>query len=183
MIDWREGGWKNPGAAALHAVLRAAERLTVRRATCANLEGQEALPTGGHTQRGPHHCAPASALDPQPTARSRSSSLIRTSTRGSPACLGAHRASARRSIMRHTFIGPAARNSSRMEVPLQVYLPSSEWGSVHMHNPIHHKSDRFGRFAGVPWHGIMARSLHLVSNATMNYVLVTQGTLDMYWRM
>ena len=63
-----------------------------------------------------HSCARSTVR----TALSRSSTLTRTSTRGSRACSAARRVSVRRSTTGRTFIGQVARDSSRMAVQLQV---------------------------------------------------------------
>jgi hypothetical protein len=111
-----------PGAAAPQALLRAAERLAHGRAAQAARKGRKHHPRvitlGGTTQS----CFPCCARSTARTARSRSSTLTRTSTRGSRACSEARRASALRSTTGRTFIGRAARDSSQTGAPLQVSL-------------------------------------------------------------
>ncbi|KAH9983876.1 inositol monophosphatase [Russula vinacea] len=48
-------------------------------------------------------------------------------------------------------------------------------------NPIRRKADSFSRLAGAPPHGVMAHSLRSVGSAALNFALVAQGALDMYW--
>ncbi len=47
------------------------------------------------------------------------------------------------------------------------------------------KSDSFSRLAGNPTQGViggkMAHSLRSIGSAALNYALVAQGGLDLYW--
>ena len=60
-----------------------------------------------------------------------------------------------------------------------------EWGSDRKAPTIVAKSDSFLRLAGDPANGIekgkMAHSLRSVGSAALNFALVAQGGLDMYW--
>ena len=60
-------------------------------------------------------------------------------------------------------------------------LIAVEWGSDRAQDPIRRKADSFARLAGAPPHGVMAHSLRSVGSAALNFALVAQGALDMYW--
>ena len=56
-----------------------------------------------------------------------------------------------------------------------------EWGSDRAREAIQRKADSFSRLAGAPPHGVMTHSLRSVGSAALNFALVAQGALDMYW--
>ena len=60
-----------------------------------------------------------------------------------------------------------------------------EWGSDRTEGTIASKSRSFSRLAGDPAQGVkggkMAHSLRSLGSAAMNYALVAQGSLDLYW--
>ncbi|KAI9510769.1 inositol monophosphatase [Russula earlei] len=60
-------------------------------------------------------------------------------------------------------------------------LIAVEWGSDRAQEPIRCKADSFARLAGAPPRGVMAHSLRSVGSAALNFALVAQGALDMYW--
>jgi len=62
-------------------------------------------------------------------------------------------------------------------------LIAVEWGSDRAQDPIRRKADSFSRLAGAPPHGVMAHSLRSVGSAALNFALVAQGALDMYWEI
>ncbi|KAF7303138.1 Inositol-1-monophosphatase [Mycena kentingensis (nom. inval.)] len=69
---------------------------------------------------------------------------------------------------------------------LSQALIAVEWGSDRAEKPINAKSASFGRLAGDPAHiqgGKMAHSLRSVGSAALNFALVAQGGLDMYWEV
>jgi len=60
-----------------------------------------------------------------------------------------------------------------------------EWGSDRTEGTIGAKSRSFSRLAGDPVQGVqggkMAHSLRSLGSAALNYALVAQGSLDLYW--
>ena len=56
-----------------------------------------------------------------------------------------------------------------------------EWGSDRSSDAIRAKSQSFARLAGAPPVGVMAHSLRTVGSGALNFALVAQGALDMYW--
>jgi len=60
-------------------------------------------------------------------------------------------------------------------------LVAVEWGSDRAQDAIRRKADSFSRLAGAPPHGVMAHSLRSLGSAALNFALVAQGALDMYW--
>jgi len=60
-------------------------------------------------------------------------------------------------------------------------LIAVEWGSNRKPEAMHAKAQSFTRLAGAPPHGVMAHSLHSMGSAALNFSLVAQGALDMYW--
>lgn len=60
-----------------------------------------------------------------------------------------------------------------------------EWGSDRSANIIHSKGDAFKRLAGNPKEGVeggrMAHSLRSLGSAALNYAMVAQGGMDIYW--
>nr|GAT57409.1 predicted protein [Mycena chlorophos] len=69
---------------------------------------------------------------------------------------------------------------------LSQALIAVEWGSDRAEKPISAKSSSFGRLAGDPAHipgGKMAHSLRSVGSAALNFALVAQGGLDLYWEV
>ena len=76
---------------------------------------------------------------------------------------------------------PLAPASARPLPTLAGALIAIEWGSDRGREPIRRKADSFSRLAGAPPHGVMAHSLRSVGSAALNFALVAQGALDMYW--
>ena len=76
---------------------------------------------------------------------------------------------------------PLAPASARPLHALAGALIAVEWGSERAREPITRKADSFSRLAGAPPHGVMAHSLRSVGSAALNFALVAQGALDMYW--
>jgi myo-inositol-1(or 4)-monophosphatase len=76
---------------------------------------------------------------------------------------------------------PLAPASARPLPALAGALLAVEWGSDRAREPIRSKSDSFSRLAGAPPYGVMAHSLRSVGSAALNFALVAQGALDMYW--
>jgi len=70
---------------------------------------------------------------------------------------------------------------------LSQALIAVEWGSDRSLGTISAKSDSFSRLAGNPAEGVidgkMAHSLRSVGSAALNYALVAQGGLDLYWEI
>ncbi|KAJ7070713.1 hypothetical protein C8F01DRAFT_391592 [Mycena amicta] len=69
---------------------------------------------------------------------------------------------------------------------LSQALIAVEWGADRAEKPISIKSSSFGRLAGDPAHvpgGKMAHSLRSVGSAALNFALVAQGGLDLYWEV
>jgi len=68
---------------------------------------------------------------------------------------------------------------------LTEILTAVEWGSDRTENAIGVKSRSFGRLAGDPARGVeggkMAHSLRSLGSAALNYSMVAQGGLDLYW--
>ena len=60
-----------------------------------------------------------------------------------------------------------------------------EWGSDRTREAIDGKSASFSRLAGNPARGVqggkMAHSLRSLGSAALNYAMVAQGGLDLYW--
>lgn len=60
-----------------------------------------------------------------------------------------------------------------------------EWGSDRSANIIRSKGDAFKRLAGNPKEGVeggrMAHSLRSLGSAALNYAMVAQGGMDIYW--
>jgi myo-inositol-1(or 4)-monophosphatase len=76
---------------------------------------------------------------------------------------------------------PLAPASGRPLPALAGALIAVEWGSDRAQDPIRRKADSFSRLSGAPPHGVMAHSLRSVGSAALNFALVAQGALDMYW--
>ncbi|KAF9469660.1 hypothetical protein BDZ94DRAFT_1151106 [Collybia nuda] len=70
---------------------------------------------------------------------------------------------------------------------LSQALLAVEWGSDRCEKTISAKSSSFGRLAGDPAQGVtggkMAHSLRSVGSAALNFALVAQGGLDLYWEI
>jgi myo-inositol-1(or 4)-monophosphatase len=64
-------------------------------------------------------------------------------------------------------------------------VPAVEWGSDRSQTAMSAKASSFSRLAGNPEQGVvggkMAHSLRSVGSAAINFCLVAQGALDMYW--
>jgi len=78
---------------------------------------------------------------------------------------------------------PLAPASGRPLSSLAGALVAVEWGSDRAREPIQRKADSFSHLAGAPPHGVMAHSLRSVGSAALNFALVAQGALDMYWEI
>ena len=69
-------------------------------------------------------------------------------------------------------------------MPIYV-IPAIEWGSDRKAPTVVAKSDSFLRLAGDPDNGVpkgkMAHSLRSMGSAALNFAMVAQGGLDMYW--
>ncbi|ETW79754.1 hypothetical protein HETIRDRAFT_63751 [Heterobasidion irregulare TC 32-1] len=70
---------------------------------------------------------------------------------------------------------------------LSQALVAIEWGSDRKAPAIQKKADSFTRLAGDPAGGVqggrMAHSLRSIGSAALNYAMVAQGGLDMYWEI
>ncbi|KAA1471605.1 inositol monophosphatase [Dentipellis sp. KUC8613] len=70
---------------------------------------------------------------------------------------------------------------------LSQALVAIEWGSDRKANILQKKADSFTRLAGDPASGIergrMAHSLRSLGSAALNFAMVAQGGLDMYWEI
>jgi len=70
---------------------------------------------------------------------------------------------------------------------LSQALIAVEWGSDRAGHAISGKSGSFGRLAGNPALGVeggkMAHSLRSLGSAALNYAMVAQGGLDLYWEI
>ncbi|KAJ3558148.1 hypothetical protein NM688_g1088 [Phlebia brevispora] len=70
---------------------------------------------------------------------------------------------------------------------LSQALIGIEWGSDRSANIIRAKGEAFKRLAGNPKEGVeggrMAHSLRSVGSAALNYAMVAQGGLDLYWEI
>jgi len=66
-------------------------------------------------------------------------------------------------------------------------LIAVEWGSDRNQTTINAKSNSFSRLAGDPGKGVlggkMAHSLRSMGSAALNYAMVAQGGLDLYWEI
>lgn len=60
-----------------------------------------------------------------------------------------------------------------------------EWGSDRSADMVRHKGESFKRLAGNPAEGVvggrMAHSLRSLGSAALNFGMVAQGGLDLYW--
>ena len=60
-----------------------------------------------------------------------------------------------------------------------------EWGSDRCERTITSKTNSFGRLAGNPAQGVsggkMTHSLRSMGSAALNFAMVAQGGLDLYW--
>jgi len=79
-------------------------------------------------------------------------------------------------------------SSSPRPLPsLSRALIAVEWGSDRSRSTITSKSNAFGRLAGDPDHGVaggkMAHSLRSMGSAALNFAMVAQGGLDIYWEI
>ena len=65
------------------------------------------------------------------------------------------------------------------------YVSGIEWGSDRSNDIVQAKGDSFKRLAGNPKEGVvggrMAHSLRSLGSAALNYSLVAQGGMDIYW--
>ncbi|KAI0779024.1 hypothetical protein BD413DRAFT_466746 [Trametes elegans] len=68
---------------------------------------------------------------------------------------------------------------------LSQALLGIEWGSDRSADMVNHKGESFKRLAGNPAEGVvggrMAHSLRSLGSAALNYGMVAQGGLDLYW--
>ena len=71
------------------------------------------------------------------------------------------------------------------KVTSQASIPAVEWGSDRCERTITSKSTSFGRLAGDPSQGViggkMAHSLRSMGSAALNFAMVAQGGMDLYW--
>ncbi|KAG6857300.1 hypothetical protein H0H87_006493 [Tephrocybe sp. NHM501043] len=70
---------------------------------------------------------------------------------------------------------------------LSKALVAVEWGSDRCERTITSKSSSFGRLAGNPAQGVtggkMSHSLRSMGSAALNFAMVAQGGLDLYWEI
>ncbi|KAK7063936.1 inositol-1-monophosphatase [Favolaschia claudopus] len=70
---------------------------------------------------------------------------------------------------------------------LSQALIAVEWGSDRIEKTITSKSSSFGKLAGNPEQGVlggkMAHSLRSMGSAALNFAMVAQGGLDLYWEV
>ncbi|KAI0931233.1 hypothetical protein AcW1_001311 [Taiwanofungus camphoratus] len=70
---------------------------------------------------------------------------------------------------------------------LSQALIGVEWGSDRSSNAVRAKGDSYKRLAGNPKEGVeggrMAHSLRSLGSAALNYAMVAQGGLDIYWEI
>ncbi|KAF8167582.1 hypothetical protein B0H34DRAFT_645343 [Crassisporium funariophilum] len=70
---------------------------------------------------------------------------------------------------------------------LSQALIAVEWGSDRTQTTINAKANSFSRLAGNPAQGVaggkMAHSLRSLGSAALNYAIVAQGGLDLYWEI
>ena len=104
-----------------------------------------------------------------------------TGVRGAGSFLRTHTPAALGSAIGAPQRLPLAPASGRPLPSLAGALIAIEWGSDRTQEAIRCKADSFSRLAGAPPHGVMAHSLRSVGSAALNYALVAQGALDMYW--
>ncbi|GBE77335.1 Protein qutG [Sparassis crispa] len=92
------------------------------------------------------------------------------------------------------FLAQGARLAARLPLAQPRPLPSLsqaligvEWGSDRSSNGIRVKGESFKRLAGNPKEGVeggrMAHSLRSLGSAALNYGLVAQGGMDIYWEI
>lgn len=93
-----------------------------------------------------------------------------------------------------SFLQQGVRPPARLPLAKPRPLPSLsqaligiEWGSDRSSEGIRRKGDSFMRLAGNPKEGVeggrMAHSLRSVGSAALNYGLVAQGGMDIYWEI
>jgi myo-inositol-1(or 4)-monophosphatase len=76
---------------------------------------------------------------------------------------------------------PLAPVTARPLLGLAGALIAVEWGSDRGPDAIRRKANSFARLAGAPPHGVMAHALRSVGSAALNFALVAQGAVDLYW--
>jgi myo-inositol-1(or 4)-monophosphatase len=76
---------------------------------------------------------------------------------------------------------PLAPVAARPLSGLAGTLIAVEWGSDRGPDAIRRKANSFACLAGAPPDGVMAHALRSVSSAALNFALVTQGAVDLYW--
>ncbi|KAH9952249.1 hypothetical protein BGW80DRAFT_1440907 [Lactifluus volemus] len=76
---------------------------------------------------------------------------------------------------------PLAPVAARPLPSLAGALIAVEWGSDRGPDAIRRKANSFSRLAGAPPHGVMAHALRSVGSAALNFGLVAQGAVDLYW--
>lgn len=68
---------------------------------------------------------------------------------------------------------------------IKGHCAAVEWGSDRCETTISAKSRSFGRLVGNPAQGVnggkMTHSLRSVGSAALNFAMVAQGGLDLYW--
>ncbi|KAI0325422.1 hypothetical protein GY45DRAFT_248521 [Cubamyces sp. BRFM 1775] len=92
------------------------------------------------------------------------------------------------------FLAQGGRPPARLPLAKPRPLPSLsqallgiEWGSDRSADMVNHKGDSFKRLAGNPAEGVvggrMAHSLRSLGSAALNFAMVAQGGLDLYWEI
>ena len=104
-----------------------------------------------------------------------------TGVRGAGSFLHTHTPAALGSAIGAPQRLPLAPASGRPLPTLSGALIAVEWGSDRAQEPIRCQVDSFARLAGAPPQGVMAHSLRSVGSAALNFALVAQGALDLYW--
>jgi myo-inositol-1(or 4)-monophosphatase len=104
-----------------------------------------------------------------------------TGVRGAGSFLHTHTPAALGSAIGTPQRLPLAPASARPLPALAGALIAVEWGSDRTQEAIRRKAGSFSSLAGAPPHGVMAHSLRSVGSAALNFALVAQGALDMYW--
>ncbi|KAH9854385.1 hypothetical protein C2E23DRAFT_883981 [Lenzites betulinus] len=92
------------------------------------------------------------------------------------------------------FLAQGGRTPARLPLAKPRLLPSLsqgllgiEWGSDRSADMVNHKGESFKRLAGNPAEGVvggrMAHSLRSLGSAALNFGMVAQGGLDLYWEI
>ncbi|KAH9973327.1 hypothetical protein BGW80DRAFT_1310024 [Lactifluus volemus] len=78
---------------------------------------------------------------------------------------------------------PLAPVAARPLSGLAGALIAVEWGSDRGPDAIRRKANSFACLAGAPPDGVMAHALRSLRSAALNFALVTQGAVDLYWML